>query len=899
MMKMGITIGTRMLRLSLLVTGVVLLLPLPARSEEAIDAKDYEAAQQLAKAGKLEEAEKAFRDLAAARERQLGAEHQDTLQSRMGLFGVQFFRGKYAEAETELAAVLAIQERVLGAEHPATLESRGNLASTQSAQGKHAEAEKELRALLPIQERVLGAEHPDTLISRSNFTLSLEAQGKYGEAEKELHSLLAICERLLGAEHPDTLKVRSNLASALGGQGKHGEAEKELRVLLGVRERLLGAEHSLTVYSRSELAINLNTQGKYAEAEKESRALLTICERLLGAEHPDTLKNRGHLPRLLNAQGKYVEAEKESRALLAIQARVLGAEHPTTLKTSDNLAVALIGQGKCGEGEKELRALLPILERVLGVEHPDSLICRSNLATALDGQGKHAEAEKESRALLPIQERVQGAEHPDTLRSRSNLAAELGGQGKYAEAEKESRAILGIQERLLGVEHPDVLATRKNLAAALNGQGKQTEAEKENRAVQPELPRPSQAQEVVWLEDEPIKKAWSAVVAVEGADGGYTTGFMASTDGLVVTSAINLEGDHQSVTVVTSEGKSLHGCKLLAINGDYDLAILYTGQKDVPFLELETKPPEAREPCAILYRGDDGIKATDGIFMAQKNAELREGRRVDGLWSVAFNPRLDLPAGGPILNAAGRVVAMADASTLANPKTLFGVPHPVISALLAQAKSAKQALPFPKRGSVTGTALPAGRNFSEATRLADAGDIEGAVEKLQAALVENPEHPLVLNHLGKHFLMLGDFAKAREIAERRLRLKPDGFDEICGMAGLDLVQGRLQKNEVMMNRGLEMLRKVQTASPRDGQFALGLGSAVLLSNGPNKEALAMLKLATELDPDNRLAWEEYAGALSAAGDFAEAKRARDKASDIERLQFELKYSAPRRNGQTR
>ena len=56
--------------------------------------------------------------------------------------------------------VLAAQERKLGADHPDTLATAGSLASTLSDQGKYAEAEKMQREVLAAQERKLGEDHP-------------------------------------------------------------------------------------------------------------------------------------------------------------------------------------------------------------------------------------------------------------------------------------------------------------------------------------------------------------------------------------------------------------------------------------------------------------------------------------------------------------------------------------------------------------------------------------------------------------------------------------------------------------------------------------------------------------------------------------------------------------------
>ena len=65
--------------------------------------------------------------------------------------------------------VLGAQERELGADHPDTLVIANNLAFILSHQGKHAEAEKMQREVLAAQERHLGADHPDTVTTAGNL----------------------------------------------------------------------------------------------------------------------------------------------------------------------------------------------------------------------------------------------------------------------------------------------------------------------------------------------------------------------------------------------------------------------------------------------------------------------------------------------------------------------------------------------------------------------------------------------------------------------------------------------------------------------------------------------------------------------------------------------------------
>ena len=123
--------------------------------------------------------------------------------------------GLYPRAQSLQQQSMEIRQRVLGPENPDTLQSMNSLADVLSHEGHYAEAEKLDRETLDIRRRVLGPEHPDTLSSMNNLAIDLWDEGHYAEAEKLYRETLDIQRRVLGPEHPDTLSSMNNLAVAL------------------------------------------------------------------------------------------------------------------------------------------------------------------------------------------------------------------------------------------------------------------------------------------------------------------------------------------------------------------------------------------------------------------------------------------------------------------------------------------------------------------------------------------------------------------------------------------------------------------------------------------------------------------------------------------------------------
>jgi len=326
------------------------------------------------------------------RQRVLGPEHPDTLNSMSDLALVLDHEGHYAEAEKLEREALAISRRVLGPEHRDTLKSMDHVASVMIEEAHYAEGEKLERETLDIRRRVLGSEDPDTLGSLHNLAEVLRREGHYAEAETLERETLNIYRHVLGPEHPDTLNSKSSLAIVLSEEGHGTEAEKLFLETLDTRRRVLGPEHTGTLASMNNLAVFLDHEGRYAEAEKLDQEILDIRRRVLGPEHPDTLSSMSNLGVVLDHESHYAEAEKLYRETLDIQRRVLGPEHTDTLKSMSNLGVVMVEEGHYTEAEKLFRETLNIQRRVLGSEHPDTATSSYDLGCIVAHRGGRDEA---------------------------------------------------------------------------------------------------------------------------------------------------------------------------------------------------------------------------------------------------------------------------------------------------------------------------------------------------------------------------------------------------------------------------------------------------------------------------------------------------------------------------
>ncbi|KIK05841.1 hypothetical protein K443DRAFT_90526 [Laccaria amethystina LaAM-08-1] len=217
-------------------------------------------------------------------------------------------QGYFKEAENLQIQVLDARNRILGVEHPETINSMANLASTCREQGKYTEAEKLDMQVLDARNRILGVEHPNTINAMAKIALTYRKLGKYTEAEKLQIQVLDESNRILGVEHPGTINAMAKLAATYRKLGKYTEAEKLELQVLDAKNRILGVEHPSTINAMGNLALTYQKLGKYTEAEKLQIQVLDARNSIFGVEHPHTIlamKNLGVTSRHL---GKYTKA---------------------------------------------------------------------------------------------------------------------------------------------------------------------------------------------------------------------------------------------------------------------------------------------------------------------------------------------------------------------------------------------------------------------------------------------------------------------------------------------------------------------------------------------------------------------------------------------------------------
>jgi tetratricopeptide (TPR) repeat protein len=278
-----------------------------------------------------------WRDLAAAADRLLGPDHQDTLTAGEALATAYLAAGRPAEAVPWSQWVLSKRLRVLGPDHPGAISARRNLGHALVAADLLDDAISVLDVAVADYGRVCGSDHLDTLGARDELAAAYRAAGQFANAIKLCQRTLADRERIQGPRNPDTINTRQQLASAYQADGRVKDALAQYKRVAADREKVLGPDHLDTIAARGNLGSAYHSAGRMASALQFYEQAREGLERVLGADHPDALARRANLANAYFTAGRLTDATVLLRDTVERCERVLPPGDPLTQAVRESL----------------------------------------------------------------------------------------------------------------------------------------------------------------------------------------------------------------------------------------------------------------------------------------------------------------------------------------------------------------------------------------------------------------------------------------------------------------------------------------------------------------------------------------------------------------------------------
>ncbi|KAJ7437965.1 P-loop containing nucleoside triphosphate hydrolase protein, partial [Mycena latifolia] len=330
--------------------------------------------------------------------------------------------GKPKKAEELGLAVLEQRNKLLGEDHPDTLDSMHWLAWTYQQLGKLNEAEKLWVSVWEKRRENLGDNHPDTLDAMGGLASTCRKLGKLKEAEKLEVLVLQKRRNILGDNHLQTLTAMGNLAATYFELGRPREAEGLQLIVLDKRRNILGNKHPGTLLALGNLANTYNLMGQLQDAEVLQLEILEKRRDVLGDKHPETLRTMSNLAYTYHIQGKLREAEQLGLVTFEDRRNILGDDHPDTLISQGILAVTYKKLGRLQEAEQLELVVLQKRRLILGDNHFATLRAMSSLGYTLNKLERWKEAEELLVVALEKQRGLLSAGHFHLVDTMQNLA---------------------------------------------------------------------------------------------------------------------------------------------------------------------------------------------------------------------------------------------------------------------------------------------------------------------------------------------------------------------------------------------------------------------------------------------------------------------------------------------
>ncbi len=436
-------------------------------------------AVQLAELGLHAEAEAEHRQVHQARERLLGPDHPDSLNSLKNLAVALDNRGDYAQALRGFEQVAARYRELYGPDHPETLSAEGNRGHLLTRLSRLDEAEALLRATITRSEQVLGKEHELTVGLSGRLATVDEFQGRHAESLELRERVLAFFTARFGDVHPDTILARSNYATVLGKLKRFGEADESLSQALAGARSTLGDRHPLTLTILNNLAVNrfavkdaagaldlfreveasrlavdgsesldlatariniascLGALGRWEEGRSLLTETLERLDRSFGPVHPTSLVACRKLVELIEADDalaeRFVDSEPLHRRLVETHARLADIDHRESLKSLRDLILNLYHQNRDADGLHLVEQRLDDAVRSFGADTERTILLECELAIVLIWGRNREAAERFYRSALTRSSRL-AVDAPPRWKAISGLVVLLAADGRRDEA---------------------------------------------------------------------------------------------------------------------------------------------------------------------------------------------------------------------------------------------------------------------------------------------------------------------------------------------------------------------------------------------------------------------------------------------------------------------------------
>ena len=348
------------------------LFDVPLTSYDRMDELLIRVGLFLREDGKYQQATQVLAKALQARELK-GMDQVEISKTKAMLAWSYMYQGLYSKASDLETDVMKTRQRLLGIEHPDTLESMVDLARSYRTLGQYDKAVELKRHVLDVRKKLYGDEHDDTLMSMTYLAHSYRDKGDFSTAAHLEENVLNVRMRLFDPEHPTTLQAMAHLAATYRCLGRYHEAQELQEKVLEVEIRVLGKEHPETLEVMIELGCTYRELGRLEDAIVLLERAFRGRKALASGDNPTTLWAQIHLCLAYQKLGKRNFGPDSIQKIENGLARALGKTHPWTLSATHALALSYRQNGNRLLARELFQEVVEIRKRTLGEAHPSTV----------------------------------------------------------------------------------------------------------------------------------------------------------------------------------------------------------------------------------------------------------------------------------------------------------------------------------------------------------------------------------------------------------------------------------------------------------------------------------------------------------------------------------------------
>ena len=278
-------------------------------------------------------------------QRVFGPDDYRVAQAYYLLGAVHYFRAEHAEALDAYRKCLEIQGRNVGPDHPDNIDGRVGMADVYGDEGDHERALAEYEGALAMLVRAR-PEDPDIAMIRNNMGGELQQLDRLQEAFDQYKQALDDWQKRIGPGK-ETVTALSNMGEAKNAMGQPEEARGYFNEALAACGPALGPEHHACARLVWGVGESYRLQGKLKQALDDYQRSLAASEKALGPKHPQLTGPLLGIGRVQLARHQPALAVEALERLLAI----LGDDPGESLTRPD--AQFALAQALWSLGDKE------------------------------------------------------------------------------------------------------------------------------------------------------------------------------------------------------------------------------------------------------------------------------------------------------------------------------------------------------------------------------------------------------------------------------------------------------------------------------------------------------------------------------------------------------------------